>query len=67
MDDLIIEEDKLQTEFQFFDVPTTRTFFKTLVLSRMKNEAKSKGVNLKHLYADQVEFFNSAHFEGEHY
>lgn len=51
MKDLIIEEDKLQMEFQFLDMPTAHNFFKTLVLSKMKKD-KLKGVDLKPFYAN---------------
>lgn len=48
-------------------MPYAQEFFKTLVISRMKQEAKKLGVDLKPYYADQAEFYNSAQFEGEAY
>lgn len=67
MENLIIEEKKLEEAFNFYDVPTARNHFKYLVLFKMKQEAKSKEVDLKPLYADQAEFYNSSSFKGELY
>lgn len=37
----------------------------TLILSRMKKEAKELGINLKLYYANQASFYNAACLEGE--
>lgn len=42
MGELSIEENKLEIEFQYPDVPTAHEQFKYLVLSRMKQEVKVK-------------------------
>lgn len=66
-ENLQIEEDRLQTEFHFYNVHIARNNFKSLVLAKMKHEAKSSNVDLKPYYADQAYLYNSACFEGEFY
>lgn len=46
---------------------TARTHFKILVLAKMKQEVRSRNINLKPFYADQAKFFNSACFKGKSY
>lgn len=67
VEDLIIKEQKLEMAFHFFDVLIARTQFHTLVLSKIKQEAKLKKMDLKPFYADQADLYNSACFEGEFY
>lgn len=49
LQELIIEEENLEKEFHFFNVPSARKLFKTLVLSSMKKETKELCVDLKPL------------------
>lgn len=67
LEELRIEEEKLEKEYHFFNVPSDCELFNTLVLSRIKKEAKELNIDLKPLYVDQAEFYNMDQFEGEVY